>query len=567
MLTKHTAFIVSFILFTQNSFADYKDTIRHTELVNELILRGISVPTGSGVSVTQVEALEATNAYMPNTADSQFTGKTITDVASGGITSSHATVVGKNLYGNTSSMAPGIADIEVYEANDWLNNQGWQSGDPFFETNQLQNHSWIGFSSSYVATARMDYAVVRDGFLPIAGLYNANYGEQAIPSDIPEIYGSMYNGITVGVSAGTHRTGVTSAADGPGRIKPEIVAPNTYTSFATPYVTAAAAMLIESAGADADAKRQQVLKAILIAAADKAPFAGWDQTTLRPLDDIYGAGQLDVYEGYFIQQAGKQVAGSTIDERGWNFTSLESGGSHAYSLFVPNGFTLRNLSALITWNRTVTRTSRGRFITYTPNDLANLSLTLAQQPSGITQTSNSPVDNIEHIWRDSSNALSAGNYSLTVTTDLAADYAIAWRSELYQDYNAWASGAFTTTPLTDQDPADDPDGDGIRNLLEQAFGGDPEQSEDSNILPISQTVTDSGQDYLEISFRKPTFKSDLTYTVETVTDLNGTWTSIASEVVLKAIQTEPGDFDRYVYRRVASIANHEKAFLRVSVTQ
>ncbi len=567
MLTKHTAFIVSFILFTQSSFANYKDTIHHTELVSELNLRGISVPTGLGVSVTQVEALEATNAYMPNTADSQFTGKTITDVASGGITSSHATVVGKNLYGNTSSMAPSIADIEVYEANDWLNNQGWQSGDPFVETNQLQNHSWVGFSSSNVATARMDYAVVRDGFLPIAGLYNANYGEQTIPSDIPEIYGSMYNGITVGVSAGTHRTGVTSATDGPGRIKPEIVAPNTYTSFATPYVTAAAAMLIESAGADADAKRQQVLKAILIAAADKAPFAGWDQTTLRPLDDIYGAGQLDVYEGYFIQQAGKQVAGSTIDERGWNFTSLESGGSHAYNLFVPNGFTLRNLSALITWNRTVTRTRRGNFISYTPNDLANLSLTLTQQPSGITQTSNSPVDNIEHIWRDSSNALSAGNYSLTVSTDLAADYAIAWRSELYQDYNAWASVAFTTTPLTDQDPADDPDGDGILNLLEHAFGGDPEQSEDSNILPISQTVTDGGQDYLEISFRKPTFNSDLTYTVETVTDLNGTWTSIASEVVLKAIQTEPGDFDRYVYRRVAPIANHEKAFLRVSVTQ
>ncbi len=566
MLTKHTPLIVSFILFTQSSFANYKDTIHHTELVNELNLRGISVPTGSGVSVTQVEALEATNAYMPNTADSQFTGKTITDVASGGITSGHATNVGKNLYGNTSSMAPSIADIDVYEANDWLNNQGWQSGDPFVETNPLQNHSWVGFSSSNAATARMDYAVVRDGFLPVTGLYNSDYDSQTIPSDIPEIYGSMYNGISVGVSDGTHRTGLTSATDGPGRIKPEIVAPNSFTSFATPYITAAAAMLIESAGTDTDAKRQQVLKATLLAAADKSPFAGWDQTSLRPLDDIYGAGQLDVYESYFIQQAGKQIAGSTIDERGWNFTSLGSGGSHAYSLFVPNGFTLRNLSALITWNRTVTRTGR-RFIIYTPNNLANLSLTLAQQPSGITQTSNSPVDNIEHIWRDSSNALPEGNYSLTVTTDLAADYAIAWRSELYQDFNAWASVAFTTTPLADQDPTDDPDGDGILNLLEQAFGGDPEQSGDSNILPISQTVTDGGQDYLEISFRKPTFKSDLTYTVETVTDLNGTWTSIASEVVLQAIQTEPGDFDRYVYRRVAPITDHEKAFLRVSVTQ
>jgi hypothetical protein len=569
VLTKHKAFIVSFILFTQSSFANYKDTIHHTNLATELDLRGLSVPTGNGIRVTQVESpfsgSGATN-FMPNAANSQFTGKTITDQTGGGTASSHGTTVGQNLYGNTTSMAPGITDIDVYEAEDWLNNKGWLSGDPFVETNPLQNHSWVGFSSSNAATARMDYAVVRDGFLPIAGLYNSDYGTQEIPSNIPEIYGSMYNGITVGVSDGTHRTGATSAADGPSRIKPEIVAPNSYTSFATPYVTAAAAMLIESAGVDADAKRQQVVKAILLAAADKTPFAGWDQTTLRPLDDIYGAGQLDVYEGYFIQQAGKQIAGSTIDERGWNFASLGSGSSHTYNLFVPNGFILRNLSALITWNRTVARTGR-KFIIYTPNTLANLSLTLAQQPSGITQTSNSDFDNIEHIWRDSSNALTAGNYTLTVATDLAGDYAIAWRSELYQDYNAWASVAFTTTPLTDQDPADDPDGDGILNLLEQAFGGDPEQSEDSNILPISQTVTDGGNDYLEISFRKPTFKSDLTYTVETVTDLNGTWTSIASEVVLQAIQTEPGDFDRYVYRRVAPITDHEKAFLRVSVTQ
>lgn len=567
----HTAYICLGFLCLTNWGHSYQATVKHTELVTELNLRDLTVPTGIGVSVTQVEfpfsGSGATN-FMPSIGDSQFSGKSITDQSGGGTTSSHGTTVGKNLYGNTTSMAPGITDIDVYEAEDWLGNKGWGTGDPFVETNPLQNHSWVGFSlSNNAATARMDYAVVRDGVLPIVGLYNSDFGNQTIPSDIPEIYGSIYNGISVGVSDGTHRTGVTSASDGPGRIKPEIVAPNSFTSFATPYITAAAAMLIESAGTDTDAKRQQVLKATLLAAADKAPFIGWDQTNLRPLDDIFGAGQLNVYESYFIQQAGQQIAGSSIDARGWNFTSLGSSSSHTYNIFVPNGFILQNLSALITWNRTVTRKTTGPFVNYNPNTLANLSLTLTQQPSGITQTSNSLVDNIEHIWRDTSNALTAGNYTMTVATDLAADYAIAWRSELYQDFSSWASIAFTTTPLADQDPTDDPDGDGIKNLLEQAFGGNPEQSGDSGILPISQTVTDGGNDYLEISFRKPTFKSDLTYNVETVTNLNGTWTSIVSEVELQAIQTEPGDYDRYVYRRVAPITDHEKAFLRVSVTQ
>ena len=249
--------------------------VRFTELEAELDLRSTALPTGSGVSVTQVEfpfTGSGQTDFMPNLNDGQFAGKTITDRSGGGTSSSHGTTVGRNLYGTSNSIAPGISTVDVYEAEDWLDNQGWETGDPFVETNPLQNHSWVSFSSSGDATLRMDYAVARDGFLPIAGLYNSDFGSQNIPSDIPEIYGSSYNGITVGVSDGTHRTGFTSSADGPGRIKPEIVAPNSFTSFATPYITAAAALLIEAAGGDQDAKRQQVIKAILLAGANKAPF-------------------------------------------------------------------------------------------------------------------------------------------------------------------------------------------------------------------------------------------------------------------------------------------------------
>jgi hypothetical protein len=559
IFTRPTIASVSFTLLITAAFADYKDTIRHTELLTQLNLRGISVPTGTGVSVTQVEAPEATNAYMPNTADSQFAGKTITDQTGGGANSGHATTVGKNLYGNTTSIAPSITSIDVYNANDWINS-GWYTGTPPTENNPLQNHSWVTWLQDNNAPRRMDYAVNRDGFLPIAGINNSDFGNQSTPSDIPDTYGSMYNGITVGVSDGTHRNGTTSY-DGSGRVKPEIVTPSSYTSFATPYVTAAAAILIESAGSDTAAKDQLTLKATLLAGADKSPFASWDQTTTRPIDDAYGAGQLDVYENYFIQQAGQQTVGSSIDERGWNLTTLARRGSDDYDITVPSGFKLRNLSALVTWNRTV---SSNFFST----SLANISLTLIDSSSTI-QSSDSAVDNIEHIWRDSSNALSAGNYTLTVahSANSTVDYALAWRSQLYQDYSLWSSTAFTaSTPVDQRDADDDPDADGIKNLLEQAFGGDPE-AQDLDILPISETIEDNGQSYLQISYRKPEFENGLTYTVETVTDLNGTWSSLSSEVELISIVSESGVFDRYTYRLVDPISAVEQAFIRVEISE
>ena len=559
IFTRPTIASVSFTLLITAAFADYKDTIRHTELLTQLNLRGISVPTGTGVSVTQVEAPEATNAYMPNTADSQFAGKTITDQTGGGANSGHATTVGKNLYGNTTSIAPSITSIDVYNANDWINS-GWYTGTPPTENNPLQNHSWVTWLQDNNAPRRMDYAVNRDGFLPIAGINNSDFGNPSTPSDIPDTYGSMYNGITVGVSDGTHRNGTTSY-DGSGRVKPEIVTPSSYTSFATPYVTAAAAILIESAGSDTAAKDQLTLKATLLAGADKSPFASWDQTTTRPIDDAYGAGQLDVYENYFIQQAGQQTVGSSIDERGWNLTTLARRGSDDYDITVPSGFKLRNLSALVTWNRTV---SSNFFST----SLANISLTLIDSSSTI-QSSDSAVDNIEHIWRDSSNALSAGNYTLTVahSANSTVDYALAWRSELYQDYSLWSSSVFTAnTPVDLRNADDDPDADGIKNLLEQAFGGDPE-AQDLDILPISETIEDNGQSYLQISYRKPEFENGLTYTVETVTDLNGTWSSLSSEVELISIVSESGVFDRYTYRLVDPISAVEQAFIRVEISE
>ncbi|MGB0344892.1 MAG: hypothetical protein ACPGGJ_05790, partial [Coraliomargarita sp.] len=99
----------------------YKEAVRYNELSAELALRGISLPDGSGVAVTQVEAYQGTGNYLPNSQDSQFSGKTITDKTGGGSNSGHATEVGRRLYGNTQSISPGIQTVDAYSADSFVN--------------------------------------------------------------------------------------------------------------------------------------------------------------------------------------------------------------------------------------------------------------------------------------------------------------------------------------------------------------------------------------------------------------------------------------------------------------
>ncbi|MEM7791810.1 MAG: hypothetical protein AAF546_10450, partial [Verrucomicrobiota bacterium] len=302
-MTRYPVVFLS-LLFTLSSSIStaYRDDVRFTELSEELTLRGIAIPTGTNITVTQVEASSSSEEdnYLPDATNPEFSGKTIIDQTQGGGTSSHATTVGVNLFGNETSIAPGISTIDVYFANEWLSSEGWSTGfrTPS-ESNSLQNHSWISITTSTAPTLRMDYAVVQDGFLPIAGLNNST------TTTVPTVYGSIYNGITVGRSDGGHSQGGT-VYDTAGRLKPEIVAPSGATSFATPIITATAALLIENAGNDTAAKDQLTLKAILLAGADKSAVSAWSQTASQPIDTVYGAGQIDVYESYFIQEGGQQ---------------------------------------------------------------------------------------------------------------------------------------------------------------------------------------------------------------------------------------------------------------------
>src|SRR5690625_3801227 len=133
-----------------------------------------------------------------------------------------------------------------------------------------------------------------------------------------------------------------------------------------------------------------------------------------------------------------------------------------------------------------------------------------------------------------------------------------------EGYSAWAENFFTEAELNDPSvggPEGDPDNDGIPNLLEFAFGGDPTAS-DRSILPVVGTSDAPGEERLTISFSRLHDDSGLTYEVEGSSDLSE-WTLIWSSEEAPYSSVEP-----IVVETVEDsepINDASKRFLRVNV--
>ncbi len=405
--------------------ADYRDDVGYTKLALEL---GGALPTGTGIGVTQIEApVNGTEpyAYLPDQSFAEFAGKTFTVLSNSGLVSGHANAVAQYFFGSSTGMAPGVTSIHNYEANGWLQDDFLQYGSsnpPDAETQRILNASWMGSADSggpldVQLLRRFDYAVQQSEFLGVVALNNGDGG------NVPALMASSYNGISVGRSDAYHSYG-TNTADGGGRTKPDIVAPLGATSYATPVVASAAAML--SQGAPANATKPVTLKAILMAGATKGQFPTWSRTTAHPLNGIYGAGQLNVYNSQHILAAGQQAAnsGATVPRTGWDYNTT-AGGGRLYFFDVPAGASTMALSTVLTWNRTIS----GAFPSPS-SSLANLTLKL-YAASGFTtgaliDSSESAVDNVEHIYRTT---LAPGRYALEVTAgENGVAYALAWLS-------------------------------------------------------------------------------------------------------------------------------------------
>ena len=125
-----------------------------------------NLENGSTLQVIQTEAPVGSGAYIPNTSGSEYTGKTIIDATgTNNGSSGHANTVATRFFGNTTGIAPGIATITFFNANDYINNQtGFNgSGDPPPQLGPIQNHSWIanGISVSVATNVlqRIDHMI------------------------------------------------------------------------------------------------------------------------------------------------------------------------------------------------------------------------------------------------------------------------------------------------------------------------------------------------------------------------------------------------------------------------
>ena len=464
------------------SFGDYKDDIGYTRLLSEL---GAGLPDGSGVNVTQVEAdlnedgSDVYAEYAPDSADSQFTGKTITDVtATSGAYSGHATGVGRLFYGNTGSVAPGITSIESYDAVDWLLSgfiNGAQSGpgpkpQPLGTSSRIANHSWVGSLTTSQITSdilrRVDWVIDRDEYIQVIATNNG--------SNSKVLLSGSYNAISVGRTDGGHAKG-TAAVDNvytADRIRPDIVAPAAATSSATPIVASATTLLVEtghgnpglSTSAPAtnrngdtihSAERSEVIKAALMAGAERVTNnstladitdyrANVVNQTANGLDSRFGAGQLSVYNSYHIIAAGEQesiddapATGGLIGNRGFDYDPSfggKNGSNSEASYFFSTDSGGARLTASLVWNINIDGGNASAFDGTAT--LFNLDLFLyditGTQSAGDWQylaSSESLWENSENLWM----MLDADrDYAMQVKTAIGQtafdwDYALAWQ--------------------------------------------------------------------------------------------------------------------------------------------
>lgn len=423
--------------------ADWDDDIGYTQLVSTLSQLNMPIPNGNGVPISLVEAGGPSHrSYWPNPdhssgdffAASDPLGMDVTFIdgsnVSNKVVSDHASSQARNFFGNNSA-APAANVVTVYEAGYFLQQQlgAPSGGSPQELLFRVQNHSWKGslaqdennptpaeISQDVQTLRRYDFVINKDNITAIVGLDNTT-------TPLPRLLSHSYNVLAVGRTDGQHSTGLTSLVDyGPGRSKPDLVAPRTTTSAATS-TTSGVATLLHSAVAGTNAAKSQVIKAMLMAGATKEEFPSWSRSVSQPLDDTFGAGEVNVFNSYLMtlggRYAGSSVEPVTVGSHGWDFQSAVpgAGNERKYRFVVPQGSTAQDLSILLTWNVNVVSGFSGQ-------SLANLNMTLTNSLGQTVDQSLSAVDNVEHIYLP---ALSAGDYTLSISTDTSRDYGLAWR--------------------------------------------------------------------------------------------------------------------------------------------
>ncbi len=160
----------------------------------------------------------------------------------------------------------------------------------------------------------------------------------------------------------------------------------------------------------------------------------------------------------------------------------------------------------------------------------------------------------------------SGDHLLRVTVLDTAGQSAASRVlvRVNETLASWRRLHFSATELdtpafesTRWGPEADPDGDGIPNLLEYAYGLDPLVAGTEG-APVASFVSVAGVEHLAISFRRNPFAADLVYTPEVTSDLTN-W-----EGGLAPFGDPTGEW--VTYRDLQPASEHRRRFVRVTVS-
>ncbi|MFO0900071.1 MAG: PEP-CTERM sorting domain-containing protein [Pirellulales bacterium] len=452
--------------------ATVKEDVGYAKLAAEL---GAALPTGAGVHVAMAEANTDPNLtggiptdggydYIPVASNPQFAGKLFHNLSASSAkadNSAHATLVADYFYGLDDSLAPGIVNVDLYFADTWQGVDYLHGGElktPEYTGARVFNHSWVDQTNA-AALARLDYTAYHYGVLHVAGVNNVNNGGPQ------PLLASSYNAITVGLTSGAHESGNAAPNPSPGlglysgnaftRTRPDLVAPRSFTSYATPLVSSAAALLVDFGHSHAElshgsqvlaedpsytiqnAETTEVVRSALMAGANRGVWSDYRSAMFsgaNGLDSRFGAGQLDVYQSYHILAGGeheRRESGDLADIGNYGFdyqSTFAAIDSSTYDFSV-GADSLENLAVSLVWNAHVDIDVSGAAASYAAS-LADFNLALYRVSDAgrtLVQASLSTQDNTENLWLSN---LSPGNYELEVVrTDGLGDwaYGLSWR--------------------------------------------------------------------------------------------------------------------------------------------
>lgn len=428
------------------------------DTIGVVLLRAVTTNlSGAGVRVAQPEANEnGTNqplAFQVNPSNSAVAqspglfayashlGTASVFPNSVGTESGHADGVAGFFYGRSGGVATNVAHVDSLEA-DYFYDTFINVPAPPNPNARVINQSFIfgalPVSSQQAVDSVYDDAAASHDTLFVSGIGNG--GQVCAPA-------TCYNGIGVGAYGGGSSVGPT--VDN-GRCKPDLTAPAGATSFSTPQVAGAAAVLLQAGlrgdgGGDTNnASDSRTLKALLLNGAVKP--ANWTNATTSPLDARYGAGVLNVFNSYRQLAGGKHPAieqttvspgaahppGSATTDipvwSGWDFTTSSSSRTsdtikhYYFNLTNAAGDSPFTATATLVWNR-----QNGQ------SGINDLNLYLYDTATdALVAESISGVDNVEHLYLET---LPPGRYDLQVLKrggsspqrlTSGEDYALAW---------------------------------------------------------------------------------------------------------------------------------------------